>query len=100
MTCATARVVLVGPQFLCFLPSAIIYPLPQAPKGPENSRRFFCFGEPAEGFGSLYLYVSMYCFLTCLGYIILGARRGNFSYALGVFDFSHEEVKRAVDLHL
>ena len=76
MTCATARVVLVGPQLLCFPPLAITYPPPQALKGPLNSRRFFCFGEPPEGFGSLYLYASMFCFLTCLGYIILGARRG------------------------
>jgi len=44
---------------------------------------------------SLYLYVSIYCFLTCLGYIILGARRGDFSYGLGVFDFSYDKVKRA-----
>ena len=28
----------------------------QSPKGPWSSRRFLCFGEPAEGFGSLYLY--------------------------------------------
>jgi len=70
MTCTTARVVLVGPRCPCFPVSSIIYPLPRAPKGPYNSRRFFCFGEPAEGFGSLYLYISMYCFLTCLGYII------------------------------
>ena len=76
MTCATARVVLVGPRSPCFPVSAIIYPPPQAQKGPLNSCRFLCFGEPAEGFGSLYLYVSMYCFLTCLGYIIFGARRG------------------------
>jgi len=41
-----------------------------------------------------------YCFLTCLGYIILGAGRGSFSYGLGVFDLSHEEVKRAVGLDL
>jgi len=67
---------LVGPQPMSFPASAIIDPLPRAPKGASNIRRFFCFGEPAEGFGSLYLYVSMYCFLTCLGYIILGPRRG------------------------
>ena len=90
----------MGTRLPCFPPSAIIYPPPQAPKESENSRRFFCFGQPAQGVGSLYLYVSMYCFLTCLGYIILGARRGDFSYGLGVFDFSHEEVKRAVGLHL
>ena len=42
----------------------------------------------------------MYCFLKCREYIILGARRGGFSYVLGVFDFSHEEVKRAVGLRL
>jgi len=78
-----------------FPASAIIYPLPRAPQGPSNSRPFFCFGEPAEGFGCLYLYVSMYCFLTCLGYIILGARREGFSYGCGVFDFSHDEVERA-----
>ena len=74
---------LLGPAFLVF-----------------EQAVFFCFGEPAEGFGSLYLSVSMYCFLTCLGHIILGARRRDFSYGLGVFDFSHEEVKRAVGLHL
>ena len=26
---------------------------------------------------------------------VLGARRGGFSYEFGVFDFSHDEVKRA-----
>ena len=39
----------------------------------------------------------MNCFLTCLGYFlsqVLG--EGDFSYGFGVFDFSHEEVKRAV----
>jgi len=48
--------------------------------GPERALEqpsfFLCFAEPAEGFGSLYLYVSMYCFLTCLGYVILEAGRG------------------------
>jgi len=29
---------------------------------------------------------------------ILGARRGDFSYEFGVFDFSNEEVKRVVDI--
>jgi len=77
MTCPTVHHgFLVGPQPMSFPVPAIIYPLPRAPKGPENSPRFFCFGEPAEGFGSLYLYFFMYCFLPCLGYIILGARRG------------------------
>ena len=42
----------------------------------------------------------MYCFLTCLGYIILGARRGGlFLWTRGV-DFSNEEVKRAVGLFI
>jgi len=39
----------------------------------------------------------MNCFLMCLGYYlaqVLG--EGDFSYGLGLFDFSHEEVKRAV----
>jgi len=65
--------------------SPIINPVHQAPKGRYRGRRFFCFGEPAEGFGSFYLYVSMYCFLMCLGYIILGARWGGlFLWTRGV----------------
>ena len=43
------------------------------------------------------LYVSMNCFLTCLGYYlsqVLG--EGDFSYGFGVFDCSHDELKRAV----
>jgi len=39
----------------------------------------------------------MNCFLTCMGYYlsqVLGER--DFSYGFGVFDFSPEEVKRAV----
>jgi len=53
-----------------------------SPSGPKRALArpsFLLFWEPAEGFGSLYLYVSMYCFLTCLGYIILGARGGRLS---------------------
>jgi len=74
-----------GPQVLSFLMSTITYPLPQARISGLRIGGFFCFGEPAEGFGSLYLYVSMYCFLTCLGYIILGARRGGlFLWTRGV----------------
>ena len=45
--------------------SPINNPLP-AGSVSDPSSLFFCFGETAEGFGSLYLYVSMYCFLTCL----------------------------------
>jgi len=45
---------------------------------------------------SLYLYVSMNCVLTCLGYCILGARRGGLFLWFPVVDFSHKEVKRAV----
>jgi len=97
MTCETARVVTVGPRFPCFLLSTIIHPPTQARVSGLRTGGFFCYEEPAEGFGSFYLCVSMYCFLTCLGYIILGAKRGrDFSYGLGVFDLSHEEVKRAV----
>jgi len=76
MTCETARVAIVGPRVACFLLSIIICPPPQAPVSALGTGGFFCFGQPAEGFGSFYLYVSMYCFLTCLGYIILGARLG------------------------
>jgi len=75
--------------------SPIINPL--AP-GTVCGRRdlFFCFGEPAEGFGSLYLYFSMYCFLTCLRFLSWVLGEGDFSYGFGVVDFSHEEVKRVV----
>jgi len=81
-----------------FSPSAIIYPPPPGRCFGTPNRRFsfFCFVEPAAVFGSFYMYVSMYCFLTCLGCVFLRARRGDFSYGLGMFDLSHEEVKRAV----
>jgi len=78
MTCETAPASTVGPRFPCFLLSMIIYPPPQTHVWALRTGGFFCFGEPAEGFGSFYLYVSMYCFLTYLGYFILGARRGRF----------------------
>ena len=65
--------------------SPITYPPPQASVTGLRTGCFFCFGEPAEGFGSLFLYVSMYGFLTCLGYVILGARReGLFLWTRGV----------------
>jgi len=48
--------------------SPINNPLPAGSLSGRYSL-FFCFGEPAEGFGSLYLYVSMYCFLTCLRFL-------------------------------
>jgi len=76
MTCLTVEHGFGGPStgvFLCR--QSPIHP-PQASVSGLGTGGFFCFGEPAEGVGSLYLYVSMYCFLTCLGYIILGARRG------------------------
>ena len=64
----------VRPYSSGFLLMSHHYPLPKAHVlGLTES--FFCSGEPAAGFGSLYLYFSMNCFLTCLGYIILGARR-------------------------
>jgi len=74
----------------------VAYPPPQASVSGLRTRGFFCFGEPAEGFGSFYLYISMYCFLMCRGYIHLDARWGDFCYGLGVLDYSHEKVKRAV----
>ena len=57
---------------------------------------FSCFSDPAEGFGSLYLYVSMYCFLTCLRFLSLVPREGDFSYGFVVLHFSHEQVKQVV----
>ena len=66
----------MGPQPLRFLLSTMVYPLTQARVSGLRTGRFFCFEEPAEGFGSFYLYVFVYYFLTCLGYIIIGARRG------------------------
>jgi len=85
MTCETAPVVTVGPRFPCFLLSTIMHPPPQARVSRIRTGGFFCYREPAEVFGSFYLYVSMFCFLTCLGYIILGAERGRpFLSTLGV----------------
>jgi len=49
--------------------SPINNPLP-ARRVSVRQSLFFCFGEPAEGFGSLYLYVSMYCFLTWLRFYL------------------------------
>jgi len=85
MTCLTVQHGFGGPStgvFLCR--RSPIHPR-QASVSGLRTGGFFCFGERAEGFGSLNLYVSMYCFLTCLGYIILGARRGRlFLWTLGV----------------
>ena len=47
---------------------AINNPLPTGSVSGRESL-FFCLGVPAEGFGSLYLYVSIYCFLTCLRFL-------------------------------
>ena len=58
---------------------------------------FFCLRGACGRVWVSLLYVSMNCFLTCLEYYlsqVLGG--GDFSYGFGVFDFSHEEVKRAV----
>jgi len=74
----------VGPPLQWFFYMRNQHPLPL---GTVCGRRdlFFCFGEPAEGFGSLYLYASMNCFLTCLGYFIFGARQGGlFLWSWGV----------------
>jgi len=76
MTCTTAQVVIVGPQFPCFPLSTNVHPPRQACVLGLRTGGFFCFVKPAEGFGSFYLYLFVYGFLTCLGYIILGARRG------------------------
>jgi len=73
-----------GPQVPSFVMLTITYPLPQARVSGLRTGGFFCFGD-AEGFGSLYLYLSMYCFLTSRGYVILGARRGGlFEWTRGV----------------
>ena len=72
-------------------------PLPAGSVSGRSSL-FFCFREPAEGFGSLYLYVSTYCFLTCLMFSSWVLGEGNLSYGFGAFDFSHEEVKQVVAL--
>ena len=88
MTCLTVQHGFGRPStgvFLCRC--SPIHP-PQASVPGLRTGGFLCFGEPAEGFGFLYLYVSMYCFLTCLGYIILGARRGRlFLWTRGVWFF-------------
>jgi len=57
---------------------------------------FLLSGEPAEGFGSLCLYVSMYCFLTGLRFLSWVLGGGEFSNGFGVLDLSHEEVKQVV----
>jgi len=85
MTCLTVHHGCGGPStgvFLCRR-SSILSIRPR--KGLSAAVAFFCFGEPAERFGSFYLYVSMYCFHTGLGYIILGARQGGlFLWTRGV----------------
>jgi len=48
----------------------------------------------------MYLYVSMYCSVTCLGFLSQVLGEGDISYAFGVLDFSHEEVKRVVGLFI
>jgi len=62
--------VLVGPQVPSFHMSPVAYPLPAASVSGRYSL-FFRLEDPGEGFGSLYLYVSMFCFLTCLGFFYL-----------------------------
>jgi len=58
----------VGPLFPWFSKKSAITILSLRPAFLCLSETFFCLGLPAEGFGSLYLYVSMNCFLACLGY--------------------------------
>jgi len=43
MTSKTARVVIVGPRFPCFLPSTITYPLPSGQGCWSSNRRFLFF---------------------------------------------------------
>jgi len=74
-----------GPMVSMFSPVADHQSSNQAPQGPHSTRCFFCLGEPAEVFESFYLYLSMSYFLKCLGYILLGARRGKlFLWTWGV----------------
>jgi len=80
---------------MSFPVSAIIYPLPRAPKGPLNSRRFFCFGSLLKGLGlstCTFLCIVSLRVWGILSYVLGG---GDFSYGLVVFDFSHDEVKQA-----
>jgi len=78
----------VGPLLDCFLLCAVTI-LSLRPAFRGLSETFFCSGKPAEGFGSLYLYVSMNCFLTCLGYSYLRwEARGAFPIVSGCLIFS------------
>ena len=76
MPCTTAPVVIVGRRFPVFPCRPLSIQPHQARVSDLRKGGCFFFGAPAELVGSFYLYVSMYCCLTCLGYIILGARQG------------------------
>jgi len=56
----------------------------------------FVLGEPAEGFGSLSCTFLSIVSLRVWGILSQVLGEGDFSYGVGVFDFSHEEVKRVV----
>ena len=58
---------IVGPHSSGFPLTRGHYLVPQACVSGLRET-FFCSVEPVEGFNSLYLYVSMNCFLTSLGY--------------------------------
>ena len=64
-----------GPMVPLFSPVDDHLRTPRARVSGLRTGGFLGFGDPAAGFRSFYHYVSMYCFLTSLGFIILGARQ-------------------------
>ena len=81
------------PQPLHFRLSMIVYPLPEAHGSGPRTGSFFCFGEPAEGFGLSTCWFLCIVSLPVWGILSLVLGRGDFSHGLGVSYFSHEEVK-------
>jgi len=65
-----------GPTVHVFSPVGDQLPTPCAGVSGLRTGGFLRFGDPAEGLQSFYLYVSMNCFITCLGCTIAGAKPG------------------------
>ena len=90
----------MGPWLPCFLLSPITNPSIRPRKGLSEAVVSFVLESLRKGLGlstCMFLCIVFLCVWGVLSYVLGG---GDFSYGLGVFDFSHEEVKRAVGLHL
>jgi len=100
MTCLTIHHGFGGPSTRVFLcrRSSILSSGPR--KGLSVAVVSFVLGSMLKGLGLSTCTFPCIVSLRVWGILSQVLGRGDFPYGLGVFDFSHEEVKRAVGLHL